>query len=265
MGGRISKAALFFLIYISLLSLQPEWTRWGYCEEMPAVESEGECPVQAALDQWRDWPESQYFRITLEYRNYTYLEGESRGDSRDSINEGRLRVEYDKVIREDMRLYLNLLSQADDDDFTHGFFDLDEDELLRSYINFTEAFLDIYFDAFDLRLGKQIINWGKSDVFNPTDNVTPTDYANLVDQDEIGVLAASLTWYWETWDLQIVGVPLFSPSRLPPRDTRFSLFPPDAPLPVEDPELPPNTIDNAQFGARLSTTYGGWEDRKSVV
>jgi len=211
------------------------------------------------MDQWRDWPPSENFRITLEYRNYTYFEDEALGDSRDSINEGRFRIEYDKPLRENLRLYLNLLAQADDDDFTSGVFDLDEDDLDRSYLNFTEAFVDIYFERFDLRLGKQIINWGKADVFNPTDNLTPTDYSNLLDDDEIGVLAANLNYYWNEWNLQLVAIPLFAPSRLPPRDTRFSLFPSDSPIVIEDPELPPNAIDNAQAGVRLMSTFRGWD------
>jgi hypothetical protein len=159
-----------------------------------------------------------------------------------------------------MRVYINALLQADDDDFTHGFVDdFEDDDLRRNYFNFTEAFLDIYFDTFDLRLGKQIVNWGKADAFNPTDNVTPTDYANLIDEDDIGVVAVNLNYYWDDWNLQLIGVPGFTPTRLPPRGTRFSLIPPVTPLPVADPELPSNTIDNSQFGARLKTTYRGWD------
>ncbi|UCD57807.1 MAG: hypothetical protein JSV16_01475, partial [Candidatus Hydrogenedentota bacterium] len=169
-------------------------------------------------------------------------------------------VEYDNSFRENMRVYINALLQADDNDFTHGFVDdFEDDDLRRNYLNFTEAFLDIYFDTCDLRLGKQIISWGKADAFNPTDNVTPTDYANLLDEDDIGVVAVNLNYYWNDWNLQLVGVPGFTPTRLPPRGTRFSLIPPDAPLPVEDPELPSNTLDNAQFGTRLQTTYRGWD------
>jgi hypothetical protein len=222
--------------------------------------SEYSSPVERLTNAWQEWPPSQDFRITLEYRNYTYLEDEMRGDSRDSINEGRLRVEYDKNIRDSMRVYINALLQADDDEFTHGFVnDFEDDDIRRNYFNFTEAFLDIYFENSDLRLGRQIVKWGKADVWNPTNNVNPTDYANLLDDDDIGVVAANLNYYWNDWNLQVIGVPGFTPTRLPPRGTRFSLIPPDPSLPVEDPELPANTIDNSQFGLRLKTTYRGWD------
>ncbi len=234
--------------------------RSAHGEEPFAEEPRQACALETLKEKWHNWPPSEKFKITVEYRNYTYFEDESRGDSRDSRNEGRLRVEYDDSFRDNMRLYLNALLQADDDSFTHGFVDdFEDDDLKRNYFNFTEAFLDIYFDDFDLRLGKQIITWGKADAFNPTDNLTPTDYANLLDDDEIGVVAVNLNYYWRDWNLQIVGVPGFTPTRLPPRDTRFSLIPPDTPLPVEDPELPSNTIDNAQFGVRAKTTYRGWD------
>jgi hypothetical protein len=259
MRGRTVAAFCGWIFILSAAIFSFVESEEGYCEEPAAKESGRECPVQSLVDLWRDWPQSENFKTTLEYRNYTYFQGEARGDSRDSINEGRLRIEYDNRFRENMRVYLNLLALDDDADFTHGFFDLDEDELRRSYLNFNEAFLDIYFGTFDIRFGKQIIKWGKADVVNPTDNLTPTDYSNLLDEDDIGVIAANLNYYRDNWNLQLVGIPLFSPSRLPPRDTRFSIVPPDTPLPVEDPELPPDTIDNAQFGARLKTTYKGWD------
>jgi hypothetical protein len=81
---------------------------------------------------------------------------------RDSIDEGRFRVGYDNTVRDNIRVYFNGLLQADGDDFTHGFLDLDDDDLKRNYLNFTEGFADSYFPTFDLRLGKQIITWGKA-------------------------------------------------------------------------------------------------------
>ena len=260
--------AAFSLVTVLICQLEP-----ARCEDMDSGQSGPASPVQKVADAWADWPQSKNFKITLEYRNYSYFEEESRGDSTDSINEGRLRVEYDTYVADNMRVYIDALLQADDAGFTHGFVDdFEDDDLKRNYFNFTEAFLDIYLDTVDLRLGKQIVKWGKADAANPTDNVSPTDYANLLDEDDIGVVAASLTHYWNGWSLQVVGVPGFTPTRLPPRGTRFSLFPPDPyvtikdpalpfdlRIPIEDPELPPNTIDNSQFGLRLQTTYRGWD------
>jgi hypothetical protein len=252
------------LIAVICLAPRPVW-----CEETGAEETGPEwvSPLQAFRGAWADWPPSEHLKITLEYRNYSYFEGKSRGDGRNSISEGRLRVEYDRDVGDNMRAYINALLQADDDEFTHGFVDdFEDDDLRRNYFNFTEAFLDIYFDDFDLRLGKQIITWGKADVSNPTDNINPTDYSNLLDDETIGVVAVNLNYYWNGWNLQVVGVPGFTPTRLPPQGTRFAFVPPDGmaqigpfSVPIMEPELPSNSIDNAQYGLRLLTTYRGWD------
>ena len=240
--------------------------------EAPA-DVEWTSPIRSARDAWEQWPPSDEFKITIEYRNYTSFEGKNRGDDRNSISEGRLGIEYDHDVGDNMRLFIDTLLIVDDDEFTHGFIDdFEDDDLRRNYLNFTEAFLDIYFDDFDLRLGKQIVTWGKADVANPTDNITPTDYSNFLDDEKMGAVAASLSYYWNDWSLQVVGVPGFTPSRLPPEGTRFSLLPPggvaviEDPLlpfalqiPIEDPVLPSNTIDNSQYGLRLQTTYSGWD------
>jgi len=247
-----------FSLLISLSSvLHP-----ALCEEMSSEETKASMvsPIQSLRNAWEDWQPSQDFKITLEYRNYSYFKDESRGDGRDSINEGRLNVEYDRYVTDNIRVYVNTLIQDDDDDFTHGFVDdFEDDDLKRNHLNFPEAFLDMYFNEFDLRLGKQIISWGKADAVNPTNNLNPTDYSNLLDDEDIGVVAVNFNYYWREWNLQLIGVPGFTPTRLPPRGTRFSLIPPETPLPVEDPELPSNTLENSQFGVRLKTTHQGWD------
>jgi hypothetical protein len=40
-----------------------------------------------------------------------------------------------------------------------------------------EGFLTFRFARAELRLGKQIVAWGRADGINPTDNLTPRDYS----------------------------------------------------------------------------------------
>ena len=42
-----------------------------------------------------------------------------------------------------------------------------------------EAYVDLHAGAADLRIGKQIISWGRADEINPTDKLTPRDYTLL--------------------------------------------------------------------------------------
>jgi hypothetical protein len=56
-----------------------------------------------------------------------------------------------------------------------------------------EAYADAVRDALDLRIGKQIIAWGRADRFNPTDNLTPRDFTLLVaDDDDQRIGAAAI-------------------------------------------------------------------------
>ena len=46
-----------------------------------------------------------------------------------------------------------------------------------------EAYLDVRAGALDVRLGRQIIAWGRADQINPTDTLTPRDFTLLVPED----------------------------------------------------------------------------------
>jgi hypothetical protein len=74
-----------------------------------------------------------------------------------------------------------------------------------------EAYADNSRGAVDLRLGKQIIAWGRADRFNPTDNLTPRDFTLLVTEDDdqrigtpsikadyhIDTLSITAVWLWD--------------------------------------------------------------------
>src|SRR5712691_651195 len=47
-----------------------------------------------------------------------------------------------------------------------------------------EGYLDTTRGTIDLKLGKQIIAWGRADRFNPTDNLTPRDFTLLAVEDD---------------------------------------------------------------------------------
>jgi hypothetical protein len=83
-----------------------------------------------------------------------------------------------------------------------------------------EAYVDVPTEAWDIRIGKQIIAWGRADRFNPTDNLTPRDFTLLVpevDEDRFGSLAAQATWHpTDTLSMIAIWLPDFEPNVLPP-------------------------------------------------
>jgi len=82
-----------------------------------------------------------------------------------------------------------------------------------------QAYLDIYFDTFDLRIGKQQIIWGKADGVFITDVVSPKNLREflLPDFDEIrmGITAVKADYYIGDNTFEFVYVPVFTPTRMP--------------------------------------------------
>lgn len=91
--------------------------------------------------------------------------------------------------------------------------------------NMREIYTDLYFNNFDLRIGKQQVVWGKSDGVFITDIVSPLNLSEflLPDFDEIrtGVLAAKLDYYIGSGTLEAIWIPLFTPTTMPDESSPF--------------------------------------------
>ena len=77
-----------------------------------------------------------------------------------------------------------------------------------------EAYLDLRAGALDVRLGRQIIAWGRADQINPTDTLTPRDFTLLVPEDSdqrSGATGVRVTYRFG--DVAVTGVllPTFEP------------------------------------------------------
>lgn len=92
---------------------------------------------------------------------------------------------------------------------------LDADEtkarLREGYIRYSAGDVDI-------RIGNQIISWGRADAPNPTDNLSPRDYTLLVpenDDQRLGTTAVKLDYHLSDITATFVYVPLFTQSKVP--------------------------------------------------
>ena len=86
-------------------------------------------------------------------------------------------------------------------------------------VNLREAYVNAYLGPFDLRLGKQIIVWGRADALNPTNNVTPVDFrirSPLEDDIRLGNVGARAFLRLGLGRLEGVWMPNYLPSELPP-------------------------------------------------
>jgi hypothetical protein len=104
---------------------------------------------------------------------------------------------------------------------------------------------------FTAEAGKQLIRWGKTDILNPTDRFAPRDYLAVVDNDVLAVTAARVQYEGGSNKLEIVAQPVFTPSRAPLLNQRWTVLPqPMQPVTINDQgsRIPGGT----QWGARWS-------------
>lgn len=103
----------------------------------------------------------------------------------------------------------------------------------RQDIGLRQAYMDIFFNAIDLRVGKQQIIWGKADGVFITDMISPKDMSEflLPDFEEIrmGVTAVKANYYLGNQTFEWVWLPVFTPTLMPDESSRWR---PEMPFPV---------------------------------
>ena len=110
-----------------------------------------------------------------------------------------------------------------------------------------------------MELGRQFIRWGKADILNPTDRFAPKDYlSSVVSSDFLGVTAARVTYESGSNTVDIVWQPLFTPSRTPLLDQRWTALPSEAQgIPITDDGA--RYPGGSQYGARFNHVGSGYE------
>jgi hypothetical protein len=91
----------------------------------------------------------------------------------------------------------------------------------QAFVDLREAYVNAYLGRLDLRLGQQIIVWGRADALNPTNNLTPVDFrirSPLEDDIRIGNAGARafLRLAPSPFRLEGVWMPVYLPTVLPP-------------------------------------------------
>lgn len=134
------------------------------------------------------------------------------------------------------------------------------DDTLDKYENELE-FRDVYLQGsltknLDLKAGRQIVVWGKSDNIRVTDVLNPLDNREpgMVDIEDLRlpVLMTRLDYYVGDWNLTAIAI---HETRLPKNPAFGSEF---YPFPFIPPPLdaPP---DNGEFAAALNGIFSGWD------
>jgi hypothetical protein len=116
-----------------------------------------------------------------------------------------------------------------------------------------ELYADWYRGNYDVRIGQQILTWGRADGGFVTDILSPVDFRDFLAQDpadlKLGITSLSVERYFGSDSFQIVFNPIFQPFLLPDEDSRwFPVQDPDTPLAVQFNGYDRDwSIKNAQF------------------
>lgn len=114
-----------------------------------------------------------------------------------------------------------------------------------------EAYAGYQSDKLNLFIGNQIITWGRTDGFNPTNHITPNDYffltANLDDQKLSNFLLRMEYRITSFLEIELIGIPIYKSS-----DYRFDLFDTGENVSYEKNVLPEKIVKNGSFAAKFN-------------
>jgi len=153
-----------------------------------------------------------------------------------------------------------------------GYYDAIYD--IRGYDEYTDAVIETHvkdlelrdtyiqgkvLPSLDIKVGRQIVVWGKSDNLRVCDVLNPlylrevgmTDIRDL----RLPVTMARLDFYWSYWNFSAMAIPEIRFNDLPVYGGDYYFE--DAPLPEE--EVPEDGIDNMEFALALNGTFSGWD------
>jgi len=206
-----------------------------------------------------------YFKISSVY---SYLSHDAAGTDTNWYGLTRLRSELKLEL--DADLSENWQARVSG----HGFYDFAytingrdnyTDDVLDSYereLEFDEVYLQGSLTKdLDLKAGRQIVVWGRSDNIRITDVLNPLElrWPGLVDIEKLRlpVTMTKLDYYINGWSLSGIALHEVRYNRNPEFGSDF--FPGSQPLPGKESPDEGFAIDNTQFAASLNGIFQGWD------
>jgi hypothetical protein len=119
-----------------------------------------------------------------------------------------------------------------------------------------EAYAGISTNTIDLFLGEQIVSWGRTDGFNPTNNITPNNYffltGNPDDQKLPNLMLRANIRITPQIDLEIIAIPIYRPSLY-----RYDLFDMGENVSFSESVLPDKIVENGSLATKLNFELSG--------
>jgi uncharacterized protein DUF1302 len=183
------------------------------------------------------------FESALQLTSSTY---ELAGDIRSAIYVGGKK---DSLYSKRLISQANLKLKAQKENIGYAFADIrfsnsnymDKQEF---EIKLREAYVDVSLGGLNLRLGKQILPWGRVDVFRSIDNITPKDMRYIsIDPDDMRIgnfLVNSSLQIGSGFGIQGIWIPIYSPNLIP-----ISMFEMPPGVQFIDMTLPDRSFENS--------------------
>ncbi len=137
-------------------------------------------------------------------------------------------------------------------------------------IRLGETYADVYdflVPDFDLRIGRQIVNWGTADKINPTSNINPYDMEDFMDFGKrLPVNAARAFYSTDLLNFEFVFAPIFTPSFMPANEFTEALTSNSSTLPpgvtrtrtvIQTPV--PKVSESSSFAGKVSGNFFDWD------
>ncbi len=189
----------------------------------------------------------------------------------DAVQSIRLRSPHDSLTSR-ARLRLEMTA---DMDWLYGFVSADGEKnreiSSESGVDLHEAWVEHVADNWDLRLGEQIIIWGRADGVQITDMISPPDYTESIsrDLDEIRmpVSAVRLRLLGEQMDTTLLWIPIFKAAVEPEGDNPWAVtpvFPENLQVSSAAVRKPANSVANSEVALKISCWLSGLDLAASV-
>jgi hypothetical protein len=195
--------------------------------------------------------------LYLEYEYFSYRTSLG-GDVVDDRNAITAQPRLDWNLQDTVRLHAAVTARKD----------WSEESRTNTYAH--EFFFAVERERWSLTFGREVVTWGRSDTFRPTDVFKRHDYTDLIEDRVEGTDLFRADWTLGPGTLEGVWAPILTAdivSYAP--ENRWTGLPTSIDVPgtgtvaltfEEDPhQTPANTFSASQVGARWSATAGGWD------
>ena len=141
-------------------------------------------------------------------------------------------------------------------------------------VKLQELWMEYVGSGWDLRVGRQIIIWGKADGVQVTDLISPPDYTEAMTRDLDGIRmpvdAAKLRFtgipvMGKDLNLELIAIPVFKEAELPEDDNPWVVERTMLPgMSLKSAAKPDVSIDNMELAAKLSGYFSGLDVAVSI-